>query len=661
MSNTTISFLAYAAQACYESLATGDTQDTLARKLQTIVGGFTATQASQFASDQTVVLQYNDDAPGSGGSNTSLSVTVFKDGAGNLTLAIRGTLEAGDFVPTDGQIFGSGAGYDQIVALANWWRQVSSPVGTWVPQYRISEFDEGQADAVLLNPLSPYKKYLVRNFEVPATGQLSGALQADFDGQLDVTGHSLGGHLAMAFGSLFGASTASITTFNAPGFTNSTINQAFFNRLRGAAGGVPTGVNTTNVVGMEAGVKDAAGLGFTAIAGLNSRPGVRVDVPIENQWLGGEPNVPDAYNHSQMILADSLAVKAMVDHLQATDLATYNTLLKTASKDEYSSLERAVDSVEALVTGNTAWMPAGNAQREALYSAMNTLANDGTMAALAGKVTLNTSFSASAARTDFAALASLSLGTTFQMRTGDYAAMDALGQVHGGLYTAWTDDIAAQLRSGDPLELNFTDTWLSDRTLYLNTREQANLLDRAWVPSPDADTNKVYTDLATGTTVTVTTGSLLSYFNPTSHTIFGSGANEPLNGADLSDHLYGMDGADTLMGNGGADWLEGGAGTDSLNGGDGLDVLLGGLDNDTLSGGAGVDVLRGGKGNDVYIVNNGGGIDVITDPDGGELWIEGYGNTPPAGIKAADGLWRSADGRPTPTANACAFSEWSAA
>ncbi len=106
-----------------------------------------------------------------------------------------------------------------------------------------------------------------------------------------------------------------------------------------------------------------------------------------------------------------------------------------------------------------------------------------------------------------------------------------------------------------------------------------------------------------------------------------------------------MDGADTLMGNGGADWLEGGAGNDSLNGGDGLDVVLGGLGNDTLSGGAGTDVLRGGKGNDVYIVNNGGGIDVIADPDGGELWIEGYGNTPPAGIKVADGLWRSQDGK----------------
>ena len=51
-----------------------------------------------------------------------------------------------------------------------------------------------------------------------ATGELVGALVQDSDHLLDITGHSLGGHLAMAFGTLFDGQTDQVTTFNAPGF-----------------------------------------------------------------------------------------------------------------------------------------------------------------------------------------------------------------------------------------------------------------------------------------------------------------------------------------------------------------------------------------------------------------------------------------------------------
>src|SRR4051812_3697585 len=122
MNTQVLSSIAQAAQASYESLSAGDTLDILARKLQTSRGGFSLTQSQNFAFEQSVVLQYNDDEVESGGTGTSLSLTVFKDTSGQLTLAIRGTLEFADFTPTDANIFTMGAGYDQIAALYNWWQ-----------------------------------------------------------------------------------------------------------------------------------------------------------------------------------------------------------------------------------------------------------------------------------------------------------------------------------------------------------------------------------------------------------------------------------------------------------------------------------------------------------------------------------------------------------
>ena len=96
----TLSLSAQFAQAAYATLANGMAGPSFADALQSPSSGFTLTQAQRFAAEQTVVLQYDDDAAGAGGNNTSLSATVFKDTSGQLTLAIRGTLElVGDITP----------------------------------------------------------------------------------------------------------------------------------------------------------------------------------------------------------------------------------------------------------------------------------------------------------------------------------------------------------------------------------------------------------------------------------------------------------------------------------------------------------------------------------------------------------------------------------
>ncbi len=125
-----IAISAQLAQAAYANLSGGMASPVLADALQAPQGAFTLTQATQFASNQTVLLQYNDDAAVPGATGSSLSLTVFQGNDGKLTLAIRGTLESGDFAPTDSMLAAQGAGYDQIAALYNWWQRVSAPAGS---------------------------------------------------------------------------------------------------------------------------------------------------------------------------------------------------------------------------------------------------------------------------------------------------------------------------------------------------------------------------------------------------------------------------------------------------------------------------------------------------------------------------------------------------
>ena len=96
------------ALAAYASLVQGDTRlQTSALQAQGNV--MSAKASEEFALRYlTVVTAFNDTA-------TSFNATVFKDAAGNITLAIRGTQETGDFLPTDANIALNGAGYDRLL------------------------------------------------------------------------------------------------------------------------------------------------------------------------------------------------------------------------------------------------------------------------------------------------------------------------------------------------------------------------------------------------------------------------------------------------------------------------------------------------------------------------------------------------------------------
>ncbi|WP_418647604.1 hypothetical protein ACNQFN_22330 [Thauera butanivorans] len=169
--------------------------------------GLSQEQAEAFSDTYTVVTQYTDTLA-EGGLGTSFSATVFKDAGGNLTLAIRGTAEltgTPNDLSTDGDIALNGAGYDQIVAMVNWWQRATTPTNQTAIQYKI-----------VPGPLDPHDGFqfgiLWLKIEAPVagTGELVSALADDPDHKLDVTGHSLGGHLAMAFSTLFPGHAGSV-------------------------------------------------------------------------------------------------------------------------------------------------------------------------------------------------------------------------------------------------------------------------------------------------------------------------------------------------------------------------------------------------------------------------------------------------------------------
>ena len=585
------------------------------------LAGLAALQADKFSEKYSVVTQYNDTSA-EGGLDTGFSATVFKDSNNNLTLAIRGTLGSADLVPTDSYIAIAGAGSDQIVAMWNWWKRVSSPIGTIVQQFQV-------VGGLLIEPID----------SVAANGSLLDALTADADHKLEVTGHSLGGHLSMAFGSFFTSQVANITVFNAPGFIDSTGVQSLFAQLGGqpptSGSATPNNIPTTNVIADEAGIGTPP---WNAIAELHSRPGIAVNIAIENQWRSDEPDPFGAMNHSQTGLTDSLVLYNTLLKLAPTfTLEQYKTVLNAATVGTAASYERTVDALQAMLGIDNSLLLSGNRHRDAFYVALYGVQDKiAALDGLAGHVIISTTTpSASSARANFGDFLALQYLTPFVLH-GDETVMTALKTANENLSAAWAEDQINTSTKAANGSLNFSDTYLADRAEMLaglilnNSNDQSAAISKKYS----------FTDLATSQQV-LASGVLnplviFGHDDPQSDNIIGSSNN---------DHLYGMDGYDTLSGGQGDDYIEGNAGSDTLNGEEGKDKLLGGTGNDILRGGIGNDTLMGGQGNDLYDFTLGDGQDVVIDSDGnGFLRLDGVALA--GGVATGDGgkTWKGKAG-----------------
>ncbi len=631
-----------------------------------------APQADNFASRYSVVAQFNDSA-------TSFSATVFRDAGGNLTLAMRGTAELtgtpNDLQPTDTDIGLYGAGYDQIIAMCNWWARVSRPAGEPVAQFEIQSLPTGSpapAGGVRIETSAPIQGNLTDRYVLSraseATGELASHVSADADMRVEVTGHSLGGHLAMAFNALFPGEAGSVTAFNAPGFIDNTTNRNFFALMGGLLPSESNSANVTNVIADESGIGQQP---WNAIAGRHSRPGADLNVSIENQWQTDETAPANgSWNHSHWVLTDSLAVYSLLAQLDPVlSTADYKTVLGTASAGTAASLERVADALESAFGFNNAALAPGNqiANRNALYEAINGLRSSPAFQAsstnsLVGKVTIAPVTSSSSpsigstAKTDFGEFIALRTLSPFALKpkAGDpdaAAALTGLWQTaHGTDYAAWQADRTARL-TGDPnKDLDFSDSWYADRSAMLAWILKANEQNIDYTTNNGRITGQPvrepvrFQDLSSGTAFTVSLQALSQDALGVHRVVFGSDAAETINGADTGDQLYGGGGADIIFGDAGNDRIEGNAGIDDLNGGAGNDTLAGGEGSDQLRGGVGHDTLTGGQGNDTYEFQSGDGIDRIRDEAGQDI-IRIDGVALSVGQRLDDNLWQSADGK----------------
>ncbi|MEZ5614545.1 MAG: hypothetical protein R3E35_04955 [Rhodocyclaceae bacterium] len=619
------------ALAAYANLTPGVTND-LVRREALVAAGFSAKQAEEFARKYPVVVTQFNDTVAEGGLGTSFSATVFKDASGNLTLAIRGTAELfsspSDLFPTDATIATSGVGYDQIVAMWNWWQRVSNPADAPVTQYRLVATPADLSHATWLSHAGAGNTGLwLEWYTGTANGSLQGALAADADRKLDLTGHSLGGHLAMAFGSIFPSASNQITVFNAPGFLDDTDNHTFFALLGGA---IPNGANTTNVIADEANVGLVP---WSGIAGLHSRPGTAIDISIENQWQGNEPlgDRPGALNHSQQTLTDALAVYAVLARIDSTLSTTaYKTILAAAAIGTSDGLERIIDALEGVLGINASQLASGNANRDALYQAIYGLREHGGYQALQAAIVPLTALDAATL-----VQADVSGGLYLSPLSVRYA----LKELNPFLIDA-PDALYAQHNTGGRLDLHdpatgqgqLTAEYLADRAALLVTVNAARSNDSAvggtLIVNPTGSDTVIYTDKTSSLKLRDGQATL----DPR-RIVFGKdqsdGSTETLSCGNFADHLYGAGGNDILHGQGGNDYLEGGAGH---------------------------DILIGGTGHDIYQVGAGGGSDTIDDvaegPEGRQLGEVRFGATAVTGtftaldpeqkgfrLEAADGVY----------------------
>ncbi|MGB3210182.1 MAG: hypothetical protein WBB19_05710 [Desulforhopalus sp.] len=321
------------------------------------------TQAIAFANKYKVVDQYTDPESGFSG-------TVFQDTSGKIFMAIRGTeglTALGDWSTNFGDIGADGIAIEQGIAMYNWYQRLITSVvvdGTAVAvtQYEYHKettvwLGQGQGEEILTPAYLEEK-----SVEVTKSGGLvNGAGVFDFA----VTGHSLGGHLAMIMSRIAPDSATSTLTYNAPGFdanlnTFALTSDGFFDLLRDVEGDSSRigsewndgGVINTYIEGdVVSQVGDLPGAGGQQLFSENINAG----------WYAA---------HKIEAITDALAVYNLLAQFDTNlTLDSITGILKASSNVGEYSLESTVSSLGGLFVSGFTKRTASkyNADRDQLY------------------------------------------------------------------------------------------------------------------------------------------------------------------------------------------------------------------------------------------------------------------------------------------------------
>ena len=377
---------------------------------------FTSTQADAF------VAQYDllDQLPNVPLNGFSATVLLDKT-TGKHVIAMRGTevpvfpsQTVLDLLKEDGlSIGGNGFANTQAVEMIRYYKRLITAGGQPVQYTEQAKWQLFAVKNSLLVPLasvlpalSPGLTASFAMFQVelatdvgvvPPAGSATTSVLSP-DERVDVTGHSLGGHLAILFARFFPANVDQVVTLNAPGLFPQ-------GDLALTAFGYPPPDNS-RVTRIE-----ADGDGVSELVTI--WPGYRIRIAQEND-PGGLAAITS--NHSSVNGNDALALMTLIARLDprfANDLVGASLLLRGSSNVPTSTYENTLDALRHLLLGgavpNTDLSAgASDVKRTALYDNMDALSKSGAFTALAGKVRLNLSSIglATTARNDFTSLLS---------------------------------------------------------------------------------------------------------------------------------------------------------------------------------------------------------------------------------------------------------------
>ncbi len=602
---------------------------------------FTPTQANQFVAQYTLVDQLqNVDFNG-------FSASVFEDKTtGKHVIAMRGTeMNSPSGIGTDllmqdmGAIGLNGFANTQGVEMYRYYKRLTT-VGGQPVQYTDDEqwrlFALANSLLVPLVPTMPLltvaltQSFLAFKQELSAdtgviAGQPAGQSVLSPTEKVDVTGHSLGGHLAMLFQRLFPDRTDQVVTLNAPGFF-----------IQGDAALVKIGFpvwDQSNITRIE-----ADGDGVSEIGTI--WPGGTIKIA---QETGAGAIAAISSNHSSVNGNDALAlmaVMAKLDPSYANNAQGLSAFIRAASNVPEDAYEKTLDAMRVMLLGQSQTSTpvssgASDPKRADFYDNLyGLMAPDaqgnptGVFASLQGKVKIVAPpTDGLAAKTDFGAFLGLYNLSPFALK-GDSTLESTLASAWDTQYNNWLADKNLSAEDRAQGKAHFSDEYLTDRAAMLSWIVKRNAEDnqKATMSGPD---DVLFRDLSTHTEIRLQAGWL------------------PVGDSDKRRFLFGSDDADTLLGGTNSDRLYGGDGNDILDGQEQNDRLEGNAGNDSLTGGGGWDELLGGSGNDTYVIAAGDGNDILIDSDGlGTITIDGKvvsGGSSKGGTLSAGGVWESDD------------------
>ena len=546
--------------------------------------------------------------------NGGFSASVFESNAnpGKYTLAIRGTAGFfGDILEADFLgIALQGLAREQAISLYRYYKQLITPAGQAVDYSTGELLMLAGLKAGSFSPLTTTAAYLALAVQTSLDRGL-GIIPPS--AAIDVTGHSLGGHLAVLFTQMVPTSAINhVYTYNGPGI-----------------GGIPAevknwfGLTESNIPSDKITNIVAEG-GLSATAGLGTTFGDTQNVFIENR-----PFAP-IHNHSIVNLTDSLALYDLFAKLDSAlntadpkiGINKVTEILSAASNTASDTLEKTLDSLRRLFLGNAvnptmiAVTKDDQTQRNGYYTNLFNLRDNlpsGNFQ-LISLVGVSASSVANSAIDLIAYRYALHELNPFVITGADYSQFNQNGALDLFNFATGNGEL--------------TQKYLTDRAQFLTQKISFNISDGALVPRG----NTFYQDLASG--LELRPADIKQKY------VFGGDGNDAPQFSAGNDHIYGGAGDDDISGGGGNDYLEGNVGNDQLFGDEGNDTLVGGTGDGVLNGGDGndsmagdnggtdpsgvADFMDGGAGNDLLLGQ--GGDDTLQGSDGSDTLIGGDGN-----------------------------------